>query len=190
MKSVDLEIKVPNNVKFNFKYYKDLPNCIHPRPYTNDCPSKLESSIPNNPNESLKYVILQTFREKVEGCSRQLWIDGPDRNLKCCKNSNDSYKLPFHSCDTKYSDIPMYDCRKQGKIIFYTIIAETSSDSCYKNSAALCATYTLLKGVSWGLKKISSKTCKSLCLRKMTKSELEENREMFTETYPTAIFKI
>ena len=32
MKSVDLEIKLPNNVKFNFKYYKDLPNCIHPGP--------------------------------------------------------------------------------------------------------------------------------------------------------------
>ena len=49
MKSMDLKIKLPNNVKFNFKYYMDLPNCIHPRPPTNDCPSKLESSVPNHP---------------------------------------------------------------------------------------------------------------------------------------------
>ena len=84
----------------------------------------------------------------------------------------------------------MYDCLKQGKIIFYTIIAETSSDSCYEKSAALFASYTLLKGVRWGLKKISSKTCKSLCLRKMTKSELEENREVFKKMYLKASFKI
>ena len=190
MKSVDLEIKLPNNVKFNFRYYMDLPNCTRQGQLTTDCPSRLESSVPNHPKESLKYVILQTFREEVDCCSRELWIDGPDRNPKCCKNSKDPDKLPFYSCDKNYGDIPMYDCRKQGKIIFYTIIAETSSDSCYEKSAALRATYTLLKGVRWGLKKISSKTCKSLCLREMTRRELEENREIFTETYSTAIFKI
>ncbi len=183
-------ITLPRNITFNFIYYKDLPKCPPPRPPTDDCPSKLQTYIPQHPDLSLKYVILQTFREEVDGCSRQLWIDGPGRTHTCCNNSNDSSKLLYYSCVTEYVDTPMYDCLKLGRMIFYTMVAETNLNDCANERAALKAEYKLLEGVRWGLEKTSSNSCKSLCLRKMTGQEIQENKKVFEKTYSTARFKI
>jgi hypothetical protein len=75
-------------------------------------------------------------------------------------------------------------------MIFYTMVAETNLNDCANERAALKAEYKLLEGVRWGLEKTSSNSCKSLCLRKMTGQEIQENKKVFEKTYSTARFKI